>query len=228
MKNLKFILIVVITTVTLKGFSQNVNVDIASERGLMSKTLSPKISAQGSPYIDENYQPVKIPSFDNKVYMGRYNAYNGEMEIKVKQDVVIALDINSAEYEVVFLNQGKTYKTFNYTTERGITMKGFLVVVNEGENATLLKAERIKYYDKVPAASSYQQDKPAKFRKESDVFYIKTKTDIVQHLPTKKKDLLKAYPKHSKAIKAYLKENKIKLSREEDLIKVVEYLGSIL
>ncbi|MDT0557699.1 hypothetical protein RM697_03520 [Ichthyenterobacterium sp. W332] len=227
MKNLKFSVVVVLLMTAFFSYSQDVNLDMATERGLMSKTTSPKIQAQGSPYIDENFKPVKIPSFDTKVYLGRYNAYNGEMEIKVKQDVVIALDVNSADYEVVFVNDSKTYKSFNYTTERGISKKGFLVVVNSGENANLLKAERIKYYDKVPAMSSYQQDKPAKFRKESDVYYIQMKSGSVVHLPVKKKDLLKAFPKHSKAIKTFLKENKVKLSKEEGLAKVANYIGSL-
>lgn len=228
MKNLKLTLVIALTLTTFLSFSQNVSIDVATERSLMSKNLSPEVKALGSPYVDKDYKPVKIPSFDNKMYLGRYNAYNGEMEIKIKQDVIIALDINAADYEVVFINDNKTYKSFNYTTDRGVTKKGFLVVVNAGENATLLKAERIKYYEKVSANSSYQQDKPAKFRKESDVYYIKIKDGAVIHFPNKKKDLLKAFPKYSKELKTFLKEQKVKLSKDEGLIKVADYLGSIM
>jgi hypothetical protein len=185
-------------------------------------------NVMGSPYINEDYQQVRINGADNKIYSGRYNAYINEMEILVAAGRdPIALDISNNEYEVFFINENKLYKTFNYESNRGITKRGFLVVMSEENDVVVLKEEIVKYYDKVAASSSYDQDKPAKFRKEDDNYYIKLKSGRVVYLPSKDKDIAKAFPEHSKEIMTFVKKNKLKTKKEEDLIKVANFIGSL-
>ena len=227
MKQLKSLLTVLLLSVFYLGSAQQY-VDVATERSLMSKGLSPKIDAVGSPYINENFTAVKIKGYDDKIYSGRYNAYNGEMEIKLYEGKIIALDVYSSDYEVVFIGENKTYNTVAYNSESGILKKGFLVSVYSNEKVQLLKEEKIKFIEKIEATSSYQKDKPAKFRRQGDDYYIKLGTNDAQYLPSKKKDLAKAFPSKSKEISSFIKKNKLKLNKEEDLIKVAEYLGTIL
>ncbi|ARV09438.1 hypothetical protein BTO05_07220 [Winogradskyella sp. PC-19] len=200
------------------------SIDVATEKLYMSSDASRPIDAVGSPYVDKNFLPVKVKGFDGQIFTGRYNAYNGEMEINLGTKI-IALD-SSKDYEVMYTQNNKIYRTFNYSTPNGISKRGFLNVVHENGDNLLLKSEVIKYYDKVPAATSYQTDKPAKFVKEGDVFYLK-KGSVITPLPTRKKDLLKAYPKNAKKIKTYLKENKISLKKERDLIRLASYLATL-
>ncbi|MBT8323721.1 MAG: hypothetical protein HKN99_04200 [Winogradskyella sp.] len=211
--------------ITSLGFTQTVYVDVATERGLMSKSVSAKVNASGSPYIEEDFKPVRIKGYDNQIYSGRYNGYNGEMEINLGGDKLIALDTN-AEVEVIFTTTNKVYKTFSYETDRGYTKRGFLAVVDEGENYSLLKEEIIKYYEGEKATSSYERDKPAKFRREDDKYYLSANGET-KFLPQREKDLLKAFPKNSKAIKGYIKSNKLKTKKEEDLTKVAAYIATL-
>ena len=213
------------------GQSQQV-LDFASEVGFSPKNVSRAMpNVMGSPYVNEDYKQVRINSAENKIYSGRYNAYINEMEILVAAGRdPIALDISNNDYEVLFLNENKLYKTFNFESNRGITKRGFLVVIseeNEENDVMLLKEEIIKFYDKVAASSSYDQDKPAKFRREDDNYYIKLKSGRVVYLPSKDKDIAKAFPEHSKEIMAFVKKNKLKTKKEEDLIKVANYIGSL-
>jgi hypothetical protein len=206
--------------------AQNGNVDIATERNLMSKNISSKLNAEGSPYINENFSRVLINQYDDKIYVGRYNAFNGELEVKLAENNIIALD-NNANYEVTFTSTNKIYKTENYITENGNSKRGFLIVFSEDENYTLYKEEHIKYYEKVEAASSYQQDKPAKFKKENDTYYIKL-NNTVTFFPNKKRDLLKAFPKQAKTLKTYLKKNKLNPSNEDELVTIANYISTIV
>ncbi|WP_299113654.1 hypothetical protein [uncultured Winogradskyella sp.] len=206
-------------------FSQGqTSIDVATEKLLMSSDASRPIDAVGSPYVNENFLPVKVKGYDNVLYTGRFNAYNGEMEINLGTKI-IALDKN-LDYQVMFTQNNMIYRTFKFSTPSGIAKSGFLNVVNETPSFALLKEEIIKYYDKVPAATSYQQDKPAKFSKEDSNFYLK-KGNVIRPFPTRKKDLLKAYPKNAKKIKAFLKEKKISLKKEKDLIKVAAFLAQL-
>jgi hypothetical protein len=209
------------------GISQQL--DFASEVGFSPKNISRAIpNVMGSPYVNEDYQRVKINGAENKIYSGRYNAYINEMEILIAAGrEPIALDISNNDYEVLFLNDNKLYRTFNFESSRGITKRGFLVVISEENDIMLLKEETIKYYDKVVASSSYDQDKPAKFRREDDNYYIKLRSGRVVYLPSKDKDIAKAYPEHSKEIMAFVKKNKLKTKKEEDLIKVANFIGNL-
>lgn len=210
-------------------FSQSIEVDMGTRYGFAYKDISNSMGeVSGSPYIKENFQSVKIKNQGEKIYNGRYNAYLNEMEILLDTNKnPIALDIENNDYEVHFINENKTYKTYTYSTEKGIQKRGFLVVVSELNNTFLLREEIIKYYDKILATSSYDQDKPAKFRREADNYYIALSDGEIVHLPNRSKDLAQSFPNKSKEISTFIKKNNIKTKREEDLIKLASYIGTL-
>lgn len=195
----------------------------ALEQLSISPDRSKITDAQGSPYIDENFLSLKISGYDNHIYKGRYNAYNGEMEVDLGTKI-IALD-NTKTYEVTFTQTNKVYKTYSYQAENGNSKNGFLVIVDETEVHSLLKEELITYHDFVPAATSYHKDKPARFSKENDTYYI-SKKDIITHLPTNKKKLLKVFSKDAKALKDYIKKNNLSTKDEVDLIQIAAFIGA--
>lgn len=220
--NLRLILLWISFVFSFQLMAQSL--DLTTETGLMSKTLSTKVEAEGSPYINDTFQNVKISGFPNQIYSARYNAYSGEMEIKLAEDKLIALDVNG-NYDVTFINSNTIYRAYTYTNDQGNRKSRFLVVVEENENFILLKEETIKFYDKVKANSSYQNEKPAKFRRESDVYYINLNGSIT-HLPDNKKNLQKNFPSLSTDLKTFLKEEKISLNKEEDLTKLCAFIAS--
>lgn len=200
------------------------SIDVATEKLYMSSEVSKPVEALGSPYVNKKFSPVKVEGFDDQVFTGRFNAYNGEMEINLGTKI-IALD-NSKDYSVVYTQDNKVYKIFNYSTAQGESKRGFLNIVSQKPDYSLLKEEIIKYQDKVKAATSYQSDKPAKFIKGSAVYYIK-KTNVIRAFPTRKKDLLKAYAKDAKEVKSFLKKEKISFKKEKDLIKLAGFLSAL-
>lgn len=206
--------------------AQNVNLDLTTESFLMSKDVSSKIVADGSPYINEDFSLVRITQYADKVFSARFNAFSNEMEVMSDNNKVIALD-NNGNYEVTFTATGTVYRITNYVTETNFSKRGFLVVVSENENYTLLKEERIKFFDKIEASNSYQADKPAKFLRADDRYYIKI-GDKVTFLPQKKNDFLKLFPEQEKKLKSYMKEKKLNPKNEEDLIVLAEYLSTII
>ena len=223
MKKGIFLFIGVMSMFTINA--QNINVDIATERNLMSKNVSNKVNADGSPYINDNFASIRITQYKDRLFNARYNAYNGEMEVRIEDNKVIALD-NNSDYEVIFTSDNKTYRTVNYVTDQDYAKKGFLVVISENDKYSLFKEEKIKFLQKVKATTSYQQDKPAKFQREDDRFYLKI-NDETTYVPQKKKDLLEAFPEHAKDLKSYMKKNKLNPKNEDELIKIVEYLSTL-
>lgn len=221
----KIALFITLIGLAVNIYAQNVNIDVATERNLMSKTASKKIIADGSPYIEDNFAAIKIEQFDDQVFTARYNAYNDEMEVRLADGKIIALD-NNADYTVKFIANNKVYKTSSYITENDAARRGFLVVLKQTDDYTLLKREQVKFYKKVAAASSYQQDKPANFKREDDSYLVQLDGNIL-NISQKKKTFIKAFPKHSSKLKTYIKKNKINLKKEEDLIETVAYLSTL-
>jgi len=205
--------------------AQNVNVDMVTELNLMSKNISSKITAEGSPYINETFSQTRIAQYKDRVYSARYNAYNGEMEVMTNDSKVIALD-NNGDFEITFTSPKKIYRTISYVTDNNTSKRGFLVVLSDNDNNSLFKEEHIKYYEKVEALSSYQQDKPAKFNRVDDSYYIKM-NEKVTFVPQKKKDFLKAFPEHASKLKSHMKTNKLNPKNEDELVKIVNYLSTI-
>lgn len=223
-KNLiKFTLIFFGSVLSFCLFAQNTIMNFSSEQLRRSQISSLKSNAEGSPYVNENFMPLKIKGFD-QIFSGRYNAYNGEMEIQLEENVIV-LDIEKP-YEVNFINSNIKYKIFSYTNSKGITKNRFLLLVNETPEHLLLKEETIKFEDASPAKNSYQAAKLASFKRESDIYYLK-RNKVITYLPSRSKDLVKAFPQNAVDIKKFIKKNKLSTKNEADLIEIVNYIISL-
>ena len=181
-------------------------------------------NANGSPFINDEFELVKFKKLGNRVFLARYNANLGEMQIKRENDT-IALD-NTKNLELTFTQSNKVYKTHSYTNKENVSKCGFLVVLMENDSLALLKEELVKFYDIKPPSNSYEKIKPAEFKRLSDVYYYR-QGDKVSLLPQKRKDFLKLFPQHSSELKDYIKENKISLKKDEDLITLFEYINTL-
>ena len=180
--------------------------------------------ADGSPYITEDFSLVKISISDKKIFSARFNAHNGQMEVKLADETVI-LD-NTKDIEVIFIKSNKLYKTFNYPIEDE-TKRGFLVVLTQTNNVTLLKKEYVSFSEKIPAKSSYSTATPATYKRENDSYFY-LYNDKVNYLPTKKKDFLKLFPNYQEEIKNYMKENSLNPKNEDELITLINYIDGLV
>lgn len=223
MKNYLFVALTLfsISTIFAQGLTTK---DFSSETLRMSKTLGDESYINGSPFIQEKFIPARVTGYNGQLYLARFNAYNGQMIIDLG-DKKIALD-NSMSYEVTFTLNNKKYRTYSYNFENGDLKNGFLVVVNENETFTLLKEEKVTYIDAIPAATTYQVDKPAKYDRDADRYYVAF-NDAVYYLPNKRKDLLKQFPDNAKNVKSFMKDNNLSLKDENDLALLAEFIATL-
>jgi hypothetical protein len=182
-------------------------------------------NAKGSPYINKNFEAVKIKKFGDKIFAGRYDANLGEMQIKRENDT-IALN-NAEDFEITFVLTNKTYKTQDYRDKDGALKRGFLVVLSESDSLAILKKEVIKFYEEKPSSNGYDKGKPAEYRKMKDEYFFRI-GNTVALLPQKRKEFLKVFPEHTDKLKIFIKENKIDLKEDEDLITLFKYIETIL
>jgi len=198
--------------------------DIRTHMARFDENAEEKI--KGSPFINEDFELVKISQMNDSIYKARYNAFTHEMQIKSNDDKILALDAD-VDYEVKFITRNKIYKSFSYVNDFNNTVNRFLVVLKENEKCSLYKEEHIEYKDKVEGTSGYSKEKPASYNRIDDVYFVKI-NDELKTIPTKKKQFLKFFSNHETKLKTYLKQNKLNPKNEIDLIEIIEYLSTII
>jgi hypothetical protein len=224
-----FLNILSILGIFAMSHSQNIpggsnQLDFIRESLRLTNSGNKASDAIGSPYIFEDFKVVVIKGYEQQSLLGRFNAYNGQMEIKTGDDIIALNEKN--DYEIIFKNENVVYKTFKFTNSDGNDTNGFLLVLNEKDNFTFLKQERIKFYEGIAARTPYDTERKARFKRESDMYYFKI-GDVLTSLPTSKRDLYKAFPDNEKEIKTFLKSSKISLNDEEDLSKLIDFLSTL-
>ncbi|MGE8434050.1 hypothetical protein [Chryseobacterium joostei] len=171
----------------------------------------------GSPYYNTEFQLAKISDNYEKAAI-RYNSYLDEVEFQKdgkplvlpKEEKFSRIEIASPKSTIVLLDTNDE-------------LSGYFFELVHGSN-TLYKKVKTKFNDVVPAANSYASEKAAFFRTLDPVYYIKTTKGLIRKTK-KEKDILLFFPEKKEAIEAFFKSNSIKLNKEEDLVKLVNFLN---
>ena len=183
-------------------------------------------AATGSMFVTEAYLPAKL-SDNNNTVLARYNAYSDFFEINTPQEGKVQTVTKDPSVTITFVGTKKTYAYVNYKTGKGDAESGYLNVLAAGPKAKFYKRERIILQPEVFPNNSYQTYKPASYKKADDEFYVSLNNGETVILENKK-DLAKLAPSKSKEILDYIKTNKIDLEKEQDLVKLGQYLETIL
>jgi len=180
-------------------------------------------SVEGSRYINEEFLTGTFRS-SSKVYSFRYNAYHDEMEVKNGDEVNAIIKIYN--FPITLSVGNKVYQVFDYENNEEKT-KGFFVVLTDAKNIKLLLKEEIKFYPEKPAKSGYQPQKAATFKRFVDSHYITYGNNTAEKLPNKKAEFFKIFGNNSEQIKNYIKENKLKYNKTEDLVQIFNYYNGL-
>ncbi|WP_040250003.1 hypothetical protein [Psychroserpens mesophilus] len=186
-------------------------------------------SVEGSPYINEKFLPATISASEGDVFYVRYNAMSDEFEVKGDQNKAYALNRYRRDIVIEILPLKKTYQVVGYyDDERNENFGYFLYLTNPKAKTVLFKKEKIIFIDEQKASTGYDSNDPAKYKRINDKFFIKLNgKKILSELPNKRKDLAKLFSEHEDSVIAYMKENRIKTSKEEDLIQLINYVNTL-
>jgi len=171
----------------------------------------------GSPYLDKKFYEAKVSDDYEKISV-RYNSYKDEVEFQKdgsplvlpKETKFSRIEIGSPKQTIVLL-------------ETNDDLSGYFFELVNGKNS-LYKKIRTKFVDFVPAPNGYTSDKPATFKMLDPVYYIKTEKGFIKK-PKNQKDIVEQFPDKKENLATFFKSNKIKFDKEEDLIKLVNFLN---
>lgn len=246
MKNLLFALLFAVST--LSCFSQVTGAAPAGEAGLfnsaqggnpmlnlvmldlrVNKRANKADEILGSPYLTDNF--IKSKVFFGEEFVGdyfvRYNALNSEIEIKntnLAEEAPKRLLANQ-DLRVKYGQRELLFTT--YINKKDETKNGYLSIISKGDIFTLYHRLAVKFSEGKAAANSMVNAIPSRYAHFVEYYYQKTGVDRIDQLVQKKGALLKILEKNMKeSVNNFIKENKIDLSNEQDLIRTFEFINS--
>lgn len=184
------------------------------------KSISPDYTFEeyeGSIYMKSNYKESSIiheksGTFDAKL---KYNIHSDALEHRS----------NSKLYEIVKSQtihariDGDYFYYCNFQNQRGLDRSGYYVLVELTEKYRIYKRFTLKIKEPREGVSIGTPIEPGSIRMR--INYYLEESGVIMELPMNKKEMLAAFNDKENELKDYLKKEKIRLRKEEDLIRLV-------
>jgi hypothetical protein len=218
-----FFLILICISICSRGFSQDPPNTISSFNQIKAQKLnlnSDMSSVQGTPYLTVEFSKatIKFLKGDSLFLPVRYNIFQDEMEYQNNKEIYW---LDKLSTKSVLLGNDK-YILVTYQNGSSVTTSYFILLVSG--KYTLLKKVSV-FYMEAENAIGYNEPKPNRFERKDDEYYVKPENQS-PILLRNKKDLLSVFSSFSEQLNGYLSQNKIKFSKEKDLIQLVNFMNS--
>lgn len=183
---------------------------------------------EGSPYQSNFFAPGKLYYGDElagDIYY-RYNAYNEEVEIKqqnLEEEPIRGL---GKDKKIRLVAKGKQMSFKTFIDKKGNTKNGYLTLLSDGDYK-LYRHLHITFKEAKKAENSLTKGSPAKFSQFTEYYIEGPDGKRINQVELSNKKLLSLLSGDQKSsLASYIKENKVKIKNEQDLIKVLNFLNS--
>jgi hypothetical protein len=214
---------------TGQGISGNLFAEMRRVKGIKSD-----LPTVGSVYIDDSFKPCKI--YYNKEFVGdffyRHNAFNDEIEIKDSaspSDNDISSLVAMRQLKLIDTEAQTELSLHVYQTKEENLRNGYLYELSTGPKYNLYFKNNVKYTQGTHPVTSLTRPTPNKFSHFVEYYLKRNGEETAQSLGKNKGDFLKVVDEDIRNdVKDYLKEAKINLKDEKDLIKLFGYMNSLI
>ena len=213
------------------SFSQEVSNNQEADKFISNKSISlPKVAAGylGSPYANKEFQRGSVYK-NGKVLASnvaiRYNAKRDEIEIKSglnTSNYQAKVLSRSPEIYVKVLNKLYVYSPANSEKENG----GYFLVMHEGEKLSIYKKLKKEFIEGKKSINTITRDVPPTYKDKEHIFFV-DKSGTFIDVPKSRNGRLKVFETHKKELKQYVRDYKLNLGKDYDLLKLVKYYNSL-
>jgi len=178
---------------------------------------------EGSPYLDKNFQTGSI-SYKKVKYVGldlRFNPFEGYFEFQTEQGIRF-LNPRVTRVDTVWVGDD-TYLYVHYMSGKS-RKQTFMKAVYTGPTRVLLHNEVVLV--QAEEATGYEAFKPARFEKLAESIYLGEEGNPAIEFKGKK-SLQEVFPEHHAELSKYVKSEKLKLKKVEDVIRLCTYRDSL-
>lgn len=178
---------------------------------------------KGTPYLDKLFK-IGTVSFNTKnevKSLMRYNIFRDYFELLDKDQKQTILQ---KKHTIEVILEKKTYQFIEYLN-KGETKTGYLTPLSSGKTVLYSKINK-KMSEYSSPDNGYQTFSSPKFIDEFD-YYIKKFNEPAKKVKLNKKDVLFNIEDKFTVLKAHVKENKLRLKTEEEVIQLLAYYDSL-
>jgi len=216
---------IMILTFSIQLYSQPNTIDEFHTLQLQNihKNTIPIDQVEGSPYSNKELIPGTIvfaPGRKMENVVLRYNWYDKMMEIQYAGSLMAIPPSNSINHVMI---GDKKFVPFYYLNE----VRGYLIQLYEG-TCSLYMEEDIRFIDAQPAKSGYEQAQPPRFVAYSRKYYAIFSDGRFFELRATNKKLPLQFPDRQDEIASLIKDNKLNVKDEGDLIELFQRIDPIL
>lgn len=189
----------------------------------VNQTLTEQ-NISGSPYLEDEFTTGTVYTSDKKKFENvllRYNIYNDDLEFQTPNKRVLAMD-KPETIELADFGQYKmTYLSYASGNKQN---KGFFKILQEGKASLYAKPDVL--FQKAVESDGIKPEKPAMFVSKPDIYFIRIGTNPAQKVGNKK-ELAALLGDHKSEIATYIKKNKVKVNKADQLKKLLNYYNSL-
>jgi len=222
-----FVSVACISQAQLGGSSLSINLDDFYKRFKnyeYSQKQGEKSDILGSPYESDEFVPGSIVTLTKQHYVGipmRFNIFSDQVEFKVPDGGIFAIGLPEIIDSVRIGDKTFIYYPYKYSFK---IQKGYFKVLTPGSPALLQKMNI--YLKPAEPPRPYKDPIPPTFVRTPDEFYLAFSPDAALKI-TGKRDFLNTLNKNRSELEQFIKKNKLKLDKPDDLVKLMEYYFSI-
>ncbi|MEM7380819.1 MAG: hypothetical protein AAF361_06415 [Bacteroidota bacterium] len=182
------------------------------------------VKAEGSPYLEEEFKYGRVYAYDSLKLKGemRYNAYRSEIEVAEDDDSYFSL-LKRPYISVEIDNE--IFKMYTYTDVNNLSRVAYFNPRNKGKAVLLFKPEIKLRKGRVPS-TSYDRYVPPTYI-DISTYYIKTGEEPAERVRLKKKDIVSVLKNKKTEVVAYIKDEKLNMSKEADVIRLLNYYNTL-
>lgn len=182
---------------------------------------------EGSPYLNDKLIEgvLKFSNGDSLNQYLRYDMYSDEIEYLEKGKLFTILRSQMKSLDHIYLN-GNSIIYKEYFIKKSANSGYLFELVND--QYSLYKRLRVEFEDAVPAKTSYHKPTPARFVTKSVQWFYSTNGKPISLFKADNAGLKIIGGSHYGDLKVFVKENGIKLKKEDDLIVLFKYYNSLL
>ncbi|WP_372755460.1 hypothetical protein [Mariniflexile sp.] len=210
------------------------NLDNLGERSLHRIIITPNNEIKGKDYIYNEWNKGELFIKDSVVMKQeflKYDVYNDRILIKFRDNPIeiVAIEDEKIKGFVIFDSGLNHYFVMLDGINFVDTVKnGYYEILGNNFKSNFLIKKNIKVvFD--PNRSKGSQtinNLPLEFQ-DKTIYYLKNADGLYEEVRLKEKDFMQILNSNQEATSNFIKENKLRFTKEEDVIKIVDYYYSL-
>lgn len=223
----KLFLTLIATIILSTGLAQIVNIQGMDNVVIRTKKYD---NIKGTAYLYPSWSSGTITDKSGKVYSNlllKYDTYKDLVELNQDGQVMEVNILNYPKFTLSWTEPGsnevKKHSFVNGFTIEGFTKANYFDVLYEGQ-LDLMKKYKTTFVEE--SVTGYGTSDSQKSFQLNSYYFLMLPDNTVKEIKLNRKSILEALPNESTTIEAYMKEKKVKLKSEAELLDLIKYLDS--